>query len=67
MVTPNPIGHEQISLNLYSSREGICSALVPCNVFITFILSLCAFQPGCTRSAFPTALAQELGVSQCAC
>lgn len=47
MVKPNPIGHDQGSLNLHSSGEGLCSSalvLVPWNVFITFILlgqSLC--------------------------
>lgn len=39
MVKPNPIGHDQVSLNLHSSKEELCSsALVPCSVFITFIL-----------------------------
>lgn len=45
MVKPNPIGHDQRSLNLHSSGEGLCSsALVSWNTFITFILlgqSLC--------------------------
>lgn len=70
MVQPNPIGHDQHSLNLHSSGEGLCSsALVSWNVFITFILlgqSLC-LPARLHTSAFPTALAQELREFQSAC